>query len=119
MFTSIFPKTNITISGTYTYVCTSQKLRLGARILETQQESSANKHKHKPSILTPKSHIRSDKGMFSPPNRDVKIGDNRKTGIEAKQIGEREMRDRQTERLTKTDEIKPIVRQEACLKAPT
>ena len=61
----------------YTYVCTSQKFRLWTRILEMELESGANQHKHKPSILTLKSHNSSDKGdAFT--SREVKIGDNRK-----------------------------------------
>lgn len=51
----------------------------------------------KPSMLTLKSHICGDKGdVFISQQRD-QIGDNRKIGTEAKQIGEKEMKDRQTE----------------------
>lgn len=57
--------------------------------------------------------------MFLLPNREVKIGENRKTGIQAKQIGERELRDRQTDRFTKANETKPVTNQEACLGTPT
>ena len=65
--------------------------------------------------------------MFSFLNRELKIGDNKKIGIEAKQTGkgrnEREgegerRREREKLRFKKGKLKKPIVSQKACFRAP-